>query len=366
MTTRTPPPGPDPSDHVWFDPPDDIAGDFGPTGTGPASGPASGPAGDVRTAAAPVPQALPGEQFAFGKPYTGKGGRALVTIGVVMALIAGLLFFWFSRSGGGGVALALDMSKGQSMAYSMSLSMNGTLSVEGQSEPVAANVDGHLGWKVVSVDADGTATVAMHLTKLSARAGSKTVKLKATTVTVKISHDGRLLSGTDLSVLGRSQSGLPGGSQFMPILPDHAVKPGDSWSEGYQQTSDLGYAPIDIQATGTLIKFETDDGHRVAVVQTTENIPVHMTVQMSEVAKAMNLPNVPPSAKVTYSGNVNVQSYAWLDTTTSRVLKSNSNAKFDLTMVFSGFGQGVPEGASVSFNGTLSMSLAASKPASAA
>jgi hypothetical protein len=152
----------------------------------------------------------------------------------------------------------------------------------------------------------------------------------------------------------------------MPILPDHAVKPGDSWSEGYQQTSDLGYAPVDIQATGTLIRFETDGGHRVAVVQTTENIPVHMTVQMSDVAKAMNLPNVPAAAKVAYSGNVNVQTYSWLDTTTSQLLKSSSDAKFDLTMVFSGFGPPALEGASISFDGTLSTSLAAAKPASAA
>jgi hypothetical protein len=344
---------------VWFDPPDDIAGDFGP-------GPGPGPAGDVRSPAPPVPQALPGEAFAFGKPHTARGGRTLLTIGVLVALVAGFVFFWFSRSSGAGVALALDMSKGQSMSYLMSLHLDGTLSVDGQSQQIAATVDGRIGWKVVSVDADGTATVAMHLTKVVAGIGTKTVKLKATTVAVKVSHDGRLLSGTDLSVFGHSQSGLPGGSQFMPILPDHPVKPGDSWSEGYQQASDLGYAPIEIQATGTLIRFETDSGHRVAVVQTTENIPIHMTVQMSEVAKALNLPNVPASAKINYSGSVNVQAYSWLDTTTRQVLKSNSNAKFDLTMVFNGFGPGVPDGTSISYDGTLQMTLATPQYAHAA
>jgi len=313
-----------------------------------------------------VPQALPSEQFAFGKPYTGRSGRTLVTVGVIVALVAGALVFWFSRSGGGGVALALDMSKGQSMGYAMSMSMNGTLSVEGQSQQFDARVSGNVAWKVASVDADGTATVALHLTKLSARSGSKTLKLKATTVTVKASRGGRLLSGTDLSVFGRSQSGVPGGSQFMPILPDHPVKPGDSWSPGYQQSSDLGYGPIDIQATGTLIHFESESGHRVAVVQTTENIPLHMTVKMTEVAKAMNLPKVPASAKVTYSGTVNVQTYSWLDTATSQVLKSSSDAKFNMTMVFSGFGRGVPDGMSVSFDGSMMMSLTAAKPASAA
>ena len=360
--TKTPPPGAEPQDPVWFDPPDDLAADFGPAPVpGPGPGAASHPGAPTS-----VPQALPAEHFVYGRPYTGRGGRTLVAVGVVVALVAGALVFWYARSGGGGVALALDMTKGQSMGYAMTLSMNGTLSVEGQTQQIDARVSGHIAWKVASVDADGTATVELHLTKLAARSGSKSVKLKATTVTVKVSRDGRLLSGTDLSVLGRTQSGLPGGSQFMPILPDHPVKPGDSWSQGYQQSSDLGYGPIDIQATGTLIRFETDGGHRVAVVQTTENIPVHLTVKMSEVAKAMNLPNVPASAKVTYSGSVNVQTYSWLDTSTSQLLKSSSDAKFNLTMVFSGFGHGVPDGSSISFDGSMTMSLSATKPAAVA
>ncbi len=372
MNSRTPPPGPDPSDSAWFDPPDDIAGDFGPgPGTGYSPGYGPGPVGPgagggkTRVSTAAVPKTLPDEAFVFGKPHTGRGGRALVAVGVVVALLAGVLFFWFSRSSGGGVALALDMSKGQSTGYAMSMEMKGALLIGGKSRQFDARVDGHVGWTVASVDADGTATVEMHLAKLRTRSGSTTYRPHATTITVKVSRDGRLLSGTDLAVFGRSQSGLPGASQFMPILPDHTVKPGDSWSEGYQQTSDLGYAPINIQATGTLVRFETDGGHRVAVVQTTENIPVHMTVKLADVAKAMNLPPSPPGAEIAYSGNVNVQSYAWLDTATSQLRRSSTDATFDMTMVLDGFAPAF-DGASIRFNGTLSMSMTATKPASAA
>jgi hypothetical protein len=355
MDVRTPP-EPDPRDGVWFEPPDDVPGGaYGP-------GPELDPADAWHGSAGPVPQTFPTESFVFGSGRGGnRGVRALLAIGLVLVVVAGTLVFWFSRSGSGGVALALDMTTGQTMGYAMTISMHGNVSAGGRSQAVTAQVAGDIGWKVLSVDADGTATVALHLTKLTAQSGSKSAKLKAVTTTVKISNDGRLLSGTDLSAFGPARTGVPGGSQFMPILPDHPVKPGDSWSQGYEQASGLGYGTVSIHATGTLVKFESEGGHQVAVVQTTETIPIHLTIDVAKLAKQLKLDasNIPASAKIAYSGSVNVETYSWVDTATKQLRKSSSLAKFDLDMAFQGFGAAVPEGSVVSFDGSFAMALTA-------
>ena len=131
------------------------------------------------------------------------------------------------------------------MGYAMTISMHGNVSVAGQSQAVRRagrrhrRLEGRVGGR--GRDGDRRAD----LTKLTARGGSKTAKLKSVTTTVKISNDGRMLSGTDLSAFGPARTGVPGGSQFMPILPDHPVKPGDSWSQGYEQASGLGYGTVE-------------------------------------------------------------------------------------------------------------------------
>ncbi len=370
MKESTPPPT-DPKDRVWFAPPGDTPpASFGPSfgrpELGPGSAPGIGPAasGPRGGAPGPVPQMLPTEDFVFNPGGKGLGFgmgdgplRTILSILVVLAVIGGGLVFWFARSGGGGVALALEMPSGQRIGYTMTMSMQGTISIGNGSQPVDVSAKGRIGWTVLSVDSDGVATVELRFDQMSVAAGGKSVKTKPTTVTVKISKDGRLLSGTDLSVFGREPSGLPGGSQFVPILPDHPVKPGDSWSEGYEQTNDLGYGSISISATGTLVNFEKDGGHKVAVVQTVETIPIHMTVDLSEVANRFHIGGIPAGSKITYSGSVNVQEYSWVDTVSKQLLKSTSDARFQLDMTFEGFGHGIPDGANVTFDGSMDMSI---------
>src|SRR5205807_948038 len=144
--TNVPPPIS--SGHDWFEPPTSAF----PPGMDPP----------------PAPPALfPVEEtFVFGSGRGGGGfGRIALTILLILALTAGGVVFWFSRSGGGGVALALEMPRGQSIGYLMNVTMQGTVSGEGQSEQVSASVSARAAWKVQSVDADGVSTVELRIWK---------------------------------------------------------------------------------------------------------------------------------------------------------------------------------------------------------
>src|SRR5207249_2041614 len=92
-------------------------------------------------------------------------------------------------------------------------------------------------------------------------------------------------------------------------------------------------------------------------VQTTEAIPIHMTVDLAEVAKAFHVGGVPTKAKITYSGTVNVEEFSWVDTVSRQLLKSTSEAKFHLDATAEGFGDGLPDGTNVSFDGSFGMTL---------
>jgi hypothetical protein len=306
--------------------------------------------------------APPSDSFAYGSGDDGSGlhgmARKLLAVGIVVLLIAGTMVFWFARNGGAGVALAVDLHRGQTTGYLMNMTMDATITVAGQSESFSGSVNAKVGWKVLSVDADGVATVRLTVSNMSGSVDGRSVKEKdPVSVKVKISRDGRILSGTDLSALTGENQSLPGGSQFMPVLPDHPVKPGDSWSEAYEQANPFGTGTIGISATGRLVNFETDGGHRVAVIQNKEKVPLDLTIDMADLAKQFHLSGVPSGVKITYAGSIDVTGYSWVDTVTKEMLKSTSDARFHLDMSFEGAGPQIPNGSTVTFDGSMGLAM---------
>jgi hypothetical protein len=304
---------------------------------------------------------LPNESFVFGAGARGGPslGRTLLTIGSVIALAAGALVFWFSRAGGGGVALAIEMHAGPPVAYVMALTMNGTLSIAGNSQDVTGGLDARVSWRVTSVDPDGIAEVQLTMSKISAHSEGKTSKIAGPiTVEVKIAPDGRILSGTDLSALGDFAGGLPGGSQFVPVLPDHPVKPGDTWSMGYRQTNTVGYGSVDISATGTLVDVSSTDGRKIATVQTHETVPVNVTFDLAKLARAFGEDGVPAGAKMTYSGQIDVIEYSWVDVDAKQLIKSSADSRFHLDMTAEGLGPSIPNGTTLTFDGSMGLDMA--------
>lgn len=295
---------------------------------------------------------------ARGRPFGARRiSRSLLAIGVVLLLVAGSLVFWFSRAGGGGVALAIEMHPGAPTAYLMMLKIQGTVAENGTSESISGSVDAHLAWKVVTVDADGIADVQLTLSKISARSGGKGSKVKGPIhMTVRIAPDGRMLGGTDLSFLGDGTGGLPGTSQFMPVLPDHPVKPGETWSMGYEQTNTVGYGSIDVAATGRLLSVRSQSGRRIATIETKETVPLHLTLDVAQLAKAYGVKDVPKGAKITYSGQVNVTQYSWIDTQAKQLVRSTTDASFQVDMTVEGV-PGSPNGATLTLDGSMSLGM---------
>src|SRR5438874_4383160 len=106
MKETTPPPT-DPKDRVWFEPPGDTPpAAYGPPELGPGPWPGTSPTTGPRSSAAgPLPQGFPTEDFVFNPGGDGLGFglgggtlRTILAIVVVLALAGGGLVFWFSRS----------------------------------------------------------------------------------------------------------------------------------------------------------------------------------------------------------------------------------------------------------------------------
>ena len=290
--------------------------------------------------------------------------RVLVAVPVVVALVVGGLALMLAR--GSGTALALSLAKGQHLSYRMAVSLDGTFSFEGQAEPVSTRLSGDVSWRVASVDAKGVATVQMTMSNLTGEsAGLRFPSPGRITTSLRIAPDGRIVSGGDLGVAGSmgTPGGLPGSSQITPILPDRAVKPGDSWSKSFDQANPFGRGALHYTARGTLLRYETVGGHKTAVIRTSLSSPLDVTIDFDKLTGLLGGANgLPAGASVAYTGSATVRSTSWVDTVTKQMVRSSASGPMKVIMVLHGFGPPIPDGSEISFDGTVSVTL--SQPSS--
>src|SRR5439155_17536878 len=152
--------------------------------------------------------------------------------------------FFLNRSNStGGTALALTLSRGQTYGYHMDMSFNGTIKVADRAAPVTMQFAEDFTWKVESVDASGVATVTMTVASLASTInGERSPAEGPLTVEVRVAKDGRILTAGNLAITGVSNNteAFPGTDQFLPLLPDHPVKPGDAWDKTFDQDFPFG------------------------------------------------------------------------------------------------------------------------------
>jgi len=292
-------------------------------------------------------------------------GRVLVAVGLVVALAAGAFGYLSLRRSSGGQATALSMSfpKGQTFSYGLSMTMDGTIRAGSQSGPLKGTITETLSWKVASVDAKGIATVALTAGNISGNFNGQPVSNTSQyTTTIQVAPDGRILVGGDLaSTTGGSGFSFPGTDQFTPILPDHPVKPGDTWTKTFDQTLPFGGGELTYTSHNTFVRYEQVSGVKAAVIRSTMTVPLDLTIDLRKLLDTYGQgASIPKGSHPTilYGGSVSLDQTAWFDPVGGSLVKSLLAAQFDMQMQFKGFpSKQLPSGGPVAFAGSMTLSL---------
>jgi type IV pilus assembly protein PilA len=245
--------------------------------------------------------------------------------------------------------------------------MQGTISVQGQQLPFNMQMDQTLSWRVESVDSDGTATVAVTAKTDSAVFNGQAAPVVPTQTTrIRVAKDGRILSAgfqiTDLASNSDLGSLVPGSDQFMPLLPDHPVEVGDTWTKSFDQEMPFGMGRLRYDVESSLLRYEMVDRNRYAVLFSRFSLPLDMTIDLRKVLAASGtagqiLPGgVNPKMK--FGGTMNMQQTAWFDQAHGELDRTSADATFDMTIEFADFPQqaGAPAGA-MKFSGTMNLQV---------
>lgn len=288
-------------------------------------------------------------------------GRVVALVGLVIALVAGGVFYFSSRPSG--EALALEFKEGAKYRYRLEMTMDGTAAVAGSTRPFSMELGETLVMRVVSVDADGWATMDLTVKDLTATVnGQSSVAPGKFTMRVRMAPDGRVVvaGGLALGASGSSGTGLPGTDQFAPLLPDHPVRPGDSWSKEFEQEWPFGDGALRISSDNRFLGYETVDGARVAVIASRLTVPLDLELELRKLFEFLGtapqgLP-LESDPTIVYGGELSMDGTGWVALETGEFVRQTATGTLDLTIRFEGLPQGPgPADAEVRLTGDFRM-----------
>ncbi|MBO0686468.1 MAG: hypothetical protein J2P45_25245, partial [Candidatus Dormibacteraeota bacterium] len=218
--------------------------------------------------------------------------RAWAVPGLFLLALAGCSTSPAGPSNTSVMKVAYSFKAGQNYRYHYTSTLDATMTMgSAPASPVKAQSSADETWKVVSIDATGNATIDETLSNLkttvtgSVLSGSTSTTTNTTTTTTtqhfefQVSPAGEILSGGSTSVpplaLAMGQGlGPPGTDQFLAVLPDHPVKPGDTWSKTYSRSSPFGQGSESYTTEDRFLRYEDLPGGKAAVIQTTATVPL--------------------------------------------------------------------------------------------
>jgi hypothetical protein len=306
--------------------------------------------------------------WSFATPKA-RGGllriRRPIALALVVVLLAGVGSYLFlsRRSSAGGTAFALSLSRDKSYRYAVHMGMQGTMSMQGQQQPLNMQMDQTISWRVESVDGDGTATVAVTTEIVSGQYnGQPMPAMPPQTTRIRVAKDGRMLSVGNLTLTSATDFGsfMPGTDQFMPLLPDHPVDVGDSWTKKFDQDLPFRMGSLQYEVASSLLRYETVDGHRTAVIFSTLSLPLDMSIDLKKVLTATGGEggdSIPGNPKMAFGGTMTMQQTAWFDQARGELSRTSATATFDMTIEFKDFPQSTTPSGAIGFDGTMKMEV---------
>jgi len=254
-------------------------------------------------------------------------------------LIALLAVFFVAACGAFGPAqpqtLSLAYKAGDTYKYRFHATSKQAANMGGMSVPIQLDTSANEAVNVKSVDSAGTADLAITLSELTLKtvaAGitNSTSGMPADTIEVKINGDGTVVSINGNSLTSGSPiaafSGIGGGFFITAVLPDKAVKVGDTWSKTYDQSDPKGFGTVHITSTSTYLRDETVDNVTTAVVETKSTGKIDFTGGASS--------SHATDAGLSVNGAFTTDVTTWIDAGAHRIVKSHSTAHDDVTLNF--------------------------------
>jgi hypothetical protein len=159
------------------------------------------------------------------------------------------------------------------------------------------------------------------------------------TIDMKVAKDGRVLS-VNGNAFG-SSAALPGmtgtqGGVVSAILPDHPVKPGDTWTKTYDQPNPLGGSAIHATSNNTYLRDETVGSVKAAVIESKLSTDLDMTIDLSSMLGAPGTPppmgEAPGAETMSMKGTSTSDATTWIDTSAGRIIKTHSTGSVNATL----------------------------------
>ncbi len=297
-----------------------------------------------------------------GKRVIAVGAGALV---LVLVAVAAYRFVGPGKAGSEKNSLAFSLTKGQTARYRFAMSIMGTGKVGGASIPIDDNLTGTMNWQVDSVDPSGVATITAKAPKVTEISNGKKSSPVAQTFHLRIAPDGHILAQVGFGTTsGKDNSGpgMPGSDQVTPLLPDHPVAVGESWTTAFDQTNPMGTGVIHYQTTSKLLRYAEVNGFNTAVIYTTADLPIDVSLDTRKALVWTGQPtsNVRTGTNPTYwlKGHMAFSQTAWLDTASNSLVRSTTAGQFVFVLRLTHIDpRDQPPGGKIDVTGSVSIEL---------
>jgi hypothetical protein len=241
-------------------------------------------------------------------------------------------------------SISLAYKTGDTFKYGFHAVMKYTIAAAGMSVPLDMDLGAKQTVTVKSVDSSGTADMSVDINNVSIKMSmngttNTTTTNTGGTIDMKVAKDGRVLS-VNGNAFGTSTT-LPGmtgtqGGVVSAILPDHPVKPGDTWTKSYDEPNPLGPSSIHATSNSTYLRDDTVGGVKTAVIESKVSTNLDMTIDLSSMLGASGMPPATggPTGAETLSlkGTSISDTTTWIDTSARRLVKTHSTSSVDATL----------------------------------
>ena len=237
--------------------------------------------------------------------------------------------------------LTLAFKSGQTYKYKFHSATKQAITMGAISIATSIDVTADESVKVNSVDSTGTADITVTMSNLTMKTVTGDVTNTTTiangdTSEMKIASDGLPVQAGGSAITGTNPflafSALGGSFFISAILPDHPVKPGDTWTKSYDQTNPgPTTGTIHIAGNSKYLRDETLNGIKAAVVETKSTGTIDLALDASKLGTGSGTPQIPGGAmsSMTVKGTLTTDVTSWIDPSGHRVMKTHSTSTDD-------------------------------------